>query len=275
MIRNIKKLVTSRMPLLSPTCCGLTAASSHITSTAIYSGSRGQAPGRRRWGEQLQKLFITIWLCFALVIQVYAFYQPRVGDLLFQDLNCGELCNAITGVTRGYHNSYISHVGMVVSTGQTTKVVEAIGDDVHIVSLENFLDASTNKQGKPRVIVGRLIPKYQPLIPDAVKYAMSKVGMPYNFTFNPNNDGKTFYCSQLIYDAFASANNGKPIFKTHKMTFQENGQYLPAWKNYFHTLRANIPEGETGTNPGMMSRSKSIEVIYNYDGVRYNQALPN
>ncbi|MDC0535244.1 YiiX/YebB-like N1pC/P60 family cysteine hydrolase [Francisellaceae bacterium] len=216
-----------------------------------------------------------IWLCLVCSLSVHAFalYQPKVGDLLFQDLNCGALCNAITGVTKGYDNSYISHVGMVISAEPKVEVIEAIGDDVHVVSLQQFLDASVNKQGEPRVIVGRLMPEYQHLVPGAVKYALSKIGMPYNETFKPDNDGKTFYCSQLIYDAFKSADDGKPIFKTNKMTFEADGKILSAWKNYFHNLNVKVPEGEVGTNPGMLSRSNIIKIIYNYGGVRYNRAL--
>eukprot|EP00121_Abeoforma_whisleri_P005710 Awhi_evm1s5180 len=41
-------------------------------------------------------------------------YSPQPGDLLFQDLDCVELCDAITSVTFGYENTQVSHVGMVV-----------------------------------------------------------------------------------------------------------------------------------------------------------------
>jgi len=37
--------------------------------------------------------------------------QP--GDLLFQDLDCGPLCDAIEKVTTGYQGANFSHVGIV------------------------------------------------------------------------------------------------------------------------------------------------------------------
>ncbi len=195
--------------------------------------------------------------------QAYS-YQPQKGDLLFQDLNCGTLCNAITTVTYGYHNTQISHVAMIISTGKNPQVIEAIGDDVHLTALSTFLLRSRDPSGNARVLVGRLKPQYQPLIPEAIKIALKWQGLPYNATFNPDNQFKTFYCSELIYDTFMLANNGKPIFKLNMMTFKQNGKFLPEWVQYFKAQKAHIPEGKSGTNPGMMSRSKAIDIIYSY-----------
>ena len=38
------------------------------------------------------------------------------GDLLFQDLNCGELCNAIEAVTEGVNGKDFSHCAIVVKS---------------------------------------------------------------------------------------------------------------------------------------------------------------
>jgi hypothetical protein len=57
--------------------------------------------------------------------------QLQEGDLLFQDLSCGELCDAITGVTKGINNKSFSHCAMVIKDGENLKVVEAVGNDVH------------------------------------------------------------------------------------------------------------------------------------------------
>ncbi len=50
------------------------------------------------------------------------------GDLLFQNLNCGELCDAIEAVTEGVNGKDFSHCAMVVKINDSLKVVEAIGD---------------------------------------------------------------------------------------------------------------------------------------------------
>mgnify|MGYP003338349778 CR=1 FL=1 len=54
----------------------------------------------------------------------------QVGDLLFQDLDCGPLCDAIEAVTEGAEGRDFSHCAMVVQVGDSLKVVEAIGSEV-------------------------------------------------------------------------------------------------------------------------------------------------
>ena len=44
------------------------------------------------------------------------------GDILFQDLDSSTLCDAIELVTKGYDNRNFSHIGIVVKTGDLSKV---------------------------------------------------------------------------------------------------------------------------------------------------------
>lgn len=207
-------------------------------------------------------------LILLLISQLAFSYTPKAGDLFFQDLNCGKLCNAITNVTYGYGNTQVSHVGMLVFIKDKPEIIEAIGKSVHLTPLHNFLMRSVDKDNKPRVMVGRLNTQYQPLIKKAISYTLSWQGLPYNDDFSYKNDLKTFYCSQLIYDAFMLSNHNKPIFILNTMTFKQNGQTLPEWQSYFKDINKPIPEGNKGTNPGMMSRSKHLEIIYHYAELR-------
>ncbi|HLX52428.1 MAG TPA: YiiX/YebB-like N1pC/P60 family cysteine hydrolase [Aquella sp.] len=194
----------------------------------------------------------------------------KPGDLLFQDLNCGVFCDGVDEVTYGINNTYISHVGMVVYDSMNrVKIIEANTQGVVLTSLPKFLGYSHDSKGKPMVVVERLKPEYQYLIPEAIKYARLQVGKPYNKTFVPNN-GTSYYCSQLIYAAFISANHGQSIFHTHKMSFKDpkTGKTSLIWQNYFDQLKADIPEGLIGTNPGMMSRESSLRVVYEYGKLR-------
>lgn len=61
------------------------------------------------------------------------------GDLLFQDLDCGPLCDAIEAVTEGAGGRDFSHVGIVAAFGDTLAVVEAIGEKVQKNSVAAFL----------------------------------------------------------------------------------------------------------------------------------------
>lgn len=214
-------------------------------------------------------LFVFILIFVSLNAAAFTL-QP--GDLLFQDLNCGALCNAITTVTEGYDHTDVSHIAMVVNTGKHPMVIEAIGKDVHETPLHQFLLRSLDKQGQPRVMVGRLTPPYRHLIPRAIQYAEAKLADPYNSDFTPANKGRTFYCSQLIYDAFQAANDNHPIFKQDRMNFKNpsTGVYVPAWQQYFTQLHQPIPQGKWGTNPGALSRMPDVEIIYFYGKLRHN-----
>jgi hypothetical protein len=176
------------------------------------------------------------------------------GDLLFLDLDCGPLCDAIESVTKGYNNQKFSHVGMVCLRNDSSFVIEAIGNSVRLTWLPNFLKYST----KP-ALIGRL--KNQNLVPKAMDFSVSKLGVPYDDNFLYDN-GK-YYCSELLYDAFREANGGKPVFKLEPMTYKKVGtnEFEPAWVEYFKKLGTEIPEGKPGCNPGGISLAKELTIL--------------
>ena len=58
------------------------------------------------------------------------------------------------------------------------------------------------------------------------------------------------------------------------MTFNEPGTDNPFihWIDYYEELGHSIPEGELGLNPGGMSQSDAIDIIYIYEkptGMQY------
>lgn len=218
----------------------------------------------------MRKIFVIIGLCFIYrVSMAYDNFKLKNGDLLFQDVNCGKFCDSIDGVTFGYKNTYVSHVAMVVDS-ESGKIIEASTSGVHYTKLNNFLKASIDKDGEPRVMVGRLNSKYQYLIPNALKFAESQIGKPYNVTFIPAHN-QAFYCSELIANAFTYSDNDKVIFPTYPMTFNDPStkKLLPLWDNYYNKLGVKVPEGVPGTNPGRMSRESDVlEIIYFYGNLR-------
>jgi len=193
--------------------------------------------------------------------QANNYNQLQEGDLLFQNLNCGPLCDAIEAVTEGANGKDYSHISLVVKINDTLKVLEAIGDKVQINSLKTFFTRSGDTLIVNNITHGRLKPEFQPLINKAVAYAKSKVGEPYDDAFLPNNN--KWYCSELLYAAFKEANNGKEFFSLEPMTFKDHKthNYFPAWVDYYKALNIDIPEGEAGINPGGISTSAKIEII--------------
>jgi hypothetical protein len=190
-------------------------------------------------------------------------HQP--GDLLFQDLDCGSLCDAIESVTVGTEGAKLSHVGMVSRAGyQGVWILEAYANGVEEVSLEAFLARSKDAGGRPKVLVGRLRQPYQGSIPRALAVARRLLGKPYDDVFDANND--RYYCSELVYEAFRDARGGEPLFALAPMTFHAPSSDAPmaAWVDTFRALQRPVPEGRPGINPGAISSSPALLIVHAY-----------
>ena len=194
----------------------------------------------------------------------YAF-QIQQGDLLFQDLDCGALCDAIEKVTTGFGGADFSHVGIVArNDGGNFVVIEAVSRGVEATLLQAFLERSFDAQGRPKVAVGRLKRPYRQLIPAALEKAFALKGKPYDKAFVIDNDA--YYCSELIYEIFLCANDNNRLFVLQPMTFKDpdTGETVSAWEQYFSELGVAIPEGQPGINPGGISRSPVLTMVHRY-----------
>ncbi|PWJ39284.1 YiiX/YebB-like N1pC/P60 family cysteine hydrolase [Sediminitomix flava] len=185
-------------------------------------------------------------------------FKLQTGDILFQDLDCGPFCEAITKVTEGYEGNDYSHCGIVsYDSAGNCIVLEAVGKGVMATPIEEFF----NKKVKDDFItVGRLKKDYQNLIPQSIVKAESLLGKEYDDIFDITND--SYYCSELVYETFKDANGGKEIFKLFPMTYKDpdTNEMFPIWVDYFEKLGAPIPEGEAGLNPGGISRSPYLDI---------------
>ena len=192
-------------------------------------------------------------------------FHLQEGDILFQDSDCGDFCEAIEAVTYGVDNYEFSHVGLVMKDANgDLKVMEAVYAGVVLTPIDSFMNRSFDAKNHPKVVVGRLKKKYQKLVPGAINFIQSKLNAPYDFVFDIDND--SYYCSELIHLAFKKANNNYPIFETAPMTFiaPNTNQTFPIWQSYFEDLKVPIPEGKLGLNPGGMSRSTYIGIVHKY-----------
>ena len=200
----------------------------------------------------------TLFIFFFGITSVFA--QNKItlqdGDLLFQDMDCGPLCDAIEAVTEGYNGNDFSHMGMVYHKNDTIYIIEAAGKAVRLTTLEKF-----SKNTKKPMPVGRLKKQYKKLIPNAISFSLKQLGVPYDDEYVYDNG--SYYCSELIYDAFKSANKNKPFFELFPMTYKQprTNEFFQAWIEYYKEIGKEIPEGLPGCNPGGMSTSDKIEII--------------
>lgn len=201
---------------------------------------------------------------FVLISLVFLFYgcienpkrpELKEGDLLFQDLDCGSMCDAIETVTEGVNGMDFSHCAMVIRDNDTLKVIEAIGEGVVITPLKEFIKRSSKIQA------ARLKGGNEAMLKRACRYAKALKGKAYDEVFLLNND--QYYCSELLYEAFKSANYGKEVFGLAPMTFKDPSthEFYPVWVDYYKQLKCSIPEGKPGLNPGSISRSKRLKLV--------------
>lgn len=202
-------------------------------------------------------LLLLVLGLYNLPLLVYSQKEPTLksGDLLFITMDCGPLCEAIHAVTQGWKQMPISHLGLVVVENENIWVLEAAGSAVRKVTLEQFKQST-----KKPILVTRVRAKYQNKIPDVIAFAEQQIGVPYDDAFLLNN--QKYYCSELIYDAFAHA-FGVPFFSMQPMTFKQPGSedFFPAWVAYYQELGIEIPEGALGCNPANFSQSKKLKKI--------------
>ncbi|WP_293051193.1 YiiX/YebB-like N1pC/P60 family cysteine hydrolase [Paludibacter sp.] len=205
-----------------------------------------------------QIVFLIIFItgsCFAQ--QTNFATLVKEGDIVFQHLNGGELGRAIDKVTQGYRGRDYNHCGLVVRVGDSLKVVEAIGKNVHLTAIKEF----EGRCAVSNLLIGRLKPKYSSLITKAEKAALAYQGVSYDDYFEMDNG--RLYCSELIYEAFKIANDGKPFFVLKPMTFKDpdTGKLFPSWVDYYKNLNFSIPQGKPGINPGLLSCSSRLIII--------------
>jgi len=186
----------------------------------------------------------------------------QTGDLLFQVAKSSELNEAIAEVTFGESNISYTHVGIVSIENDTVFVIEALPPKVCKTLLDTFLLRSANLAEKPIVAVGRLKQEYRESIPQAIVLVKKLLGKPYDYVYSPDNDA--YYCSELVTLSFLDSKN-IPIFETVSMNFRDADGNLPTyWIEHFEKYNAVIPENCQGSNPGDLSKSNKIEIVYRY-----------
>jgi hypothetical protein len=209
--------------------------------------------------KKILGLYLMLYPFFVLFSQVIQTELYKNGDFLFQDLDCGPLCDAIENAT--FHNKKykISHVGVIVIEHDSIFVIEAY-EKVQKTPLKKFLNRSKTIDNKPKVIHARLRSEFDSIISGSLQRLKTHLGKPYDHEFKLYND--KFYCSELLYETFLDG-RGRPVFKIHPMTFKNKntGKTDQAWIDYFKEQNIPIPEGEPGCNPADYLQDENIKIL--------------
>ena len=175
----------------------------------------------------------------------------RDGDLLFV---VAPQPNAITEVTKIGTQLPIDHVAIFFRQGKTPMVIEAAYDGV----TEKTFDIFAKSAGQ--MLIGRVRGDFDAV--GSIQRARTYVGRPYDFVFLPGNEA--VYCSELVQLSYVNK-SGQSIFETVPMLFHdESGQVTPYWCDFYARRAMDVPEGQPGTNPGVLSRRKCVKIKYKW-----------
>ncbi len=194
-------------------------------------------------------LVALISLFFFTACSRYTAQDLQTGDLIFQDLDCGELCDAIEEVTEAqFHvkGPALSHVGIVIKQDGDTSLLEAYGGKVTLTPLKDVLARKQNNQ--PRIVRATALKGLPSDFGERLK-AIEKeyLGVPYDDVFAWDN--RRYYCSELVADIFNRI-VGREYFAPAPMSFGANDS--PAhevWLKYFTAHGVPIPDGQIGISP--------------------------
>ena len=181
------------------------------------------------------------------------------GDLVFQLRAGGEAEWVISRLFSGRDGMAINHVGVYDGDGQ---VIEAVMPEVRKTSMDDFVNRSVvDNHSCPCILICRLCPEYNALIVPALEFAESVLSLPYDAHYSDVK--KSWYCSELIVDAFKDANQGQFLFEETPMSFRDmdSGELLPYWVEHYRSISQVVPEGQSGSHPALLSRSDKIRPV--------------
>ena len=183
---------------------------------------------------------------------------PVPGDLLFQHTQDEPNLSAISRLFAGIHDFIINHVAVFVGDNE---VIEASPPSVRRVGLHQFLaNSHSDSFGDPRVMVCRVAGAGREIIDRVLERVYGQIGLPYNETYMP--DTRSWYCSSLVQDAWRYACDGEDVFPETPLEFRDpqTGRIMPFWEAYYQERGLDIPQGQPGSHPALMSRSPRLDI---------------
>ena len=172
-----------------------------------------------------------------------------------------DFVNAIKKSTAEKADVPYSHACIIfIENNQPFILVATAPEGVVKTLLADFIAKTALLNNKPVMSTARLDQDYYYTIFTAIE---TLLGQPYDYAYDESN--YSYYCSELVRYAFIDSTSNF-IFYANSMSFKSKNtnETIPYWIAYYQKLQLPIPEGEPGTNPMDMSKSKRIEMVHYY-----------
>lgn len=181
-------------------------------------------------------------------------FNLQTGDMIFLDLDCGDICTSIERVTLEQFDQSsprLSHVGVLEVVNDDTFVWEAWPTKgVTITPLRDFLERVKGQENQDGgYYIGRLRPAFRSIGIAAVEKMKTVYGASYDDAFDWNDN--RYYCSELVAFGFSVAQPlQESLFRPKAMYFGRRGSsdWL-VWRKYFNDLGVEMPEKSPGISP--------------------------
>lgn len=178
------------------------------------------------------------------------------GDILFCGTTSSNLSDAINTVTQTEEAHNYSHMGILSVTEGIPTVMHAYPEKgVCEEPLDTFV--KHREFDSSMVYVYRLKDLDAEAALKAVAMARKLLGRPYNDGYViSKNDQEQYYCSQLVYEAFAH----ESAFTLYPMNFKapDTEEFYDSWVSYYEELNMEIPQGKLGCNPNKMATNERL-----------------
>lgn len=177
----------------------------------------------------------------------------RDGDLLFFS---PPVSNAITDVTSGFSGRSIDHVAIFLRVASSPYTLEAVRRGVVLQPIDSTV-VRHSRNGES-IYIGRVTDSLD--VAASIANALKELGKPYDFFFEPTDSA--VYCSELVERSYRQT-DGQKTFSTIPMSFHDaSGKVTAYWTEYYRRAGKAVPECCPGTNPGQLSRSRRMRIIY-------------
>lgn len=188
---------------------------------------------------------------------VYDYSNVRVGDIIIETKTIGENVG---------HSAFISDIAHTYSGGTYIQTIEAVAQGVSYGFLDDFRMINYG------VVILRPINVTNSNIATAYNFQLGQIGEPYDFPISPrintSYEAESWYCSELIYAAYLSAN--VPLLLPENNSYLMPRDILQSTSCTFCTIGNYLDLkyiGKTSSNKWSMyvfnCSSETVTVYYN------------